>query len=257
MRPRILAAAFLLIAARVFALGVPPPPNQWFTDRAGVVDAGSAAALNQKLHDFEQQSGAQFIIYTFPSLEGEALEDFTIRCVEKWKTGQKKYDNGVVLFVFMKEHRTRFEVGYGLEATLTDAFTSDVQRNILAPRFRANDYAGGLNGAADAIIARVEKKEQPVAPYAQSGRRTTGGGGFGIDPIFILIIAVIFLIFILPMLLRGGGCSPGCGGCWPLFFLGGGGTTFGSGGFGGGGGGFGGFSGGGGGFGGGGSSGSW
>ena len=261
MRPRILAAAFFLLAARAFALDVPPTPTQWFTDTAGIVDAGTAQALNAKLHDFEQQSGAQFIIYIFPTLGGEPLEDFTIRCVEKWKVGQKKYDNGVVLFVFVRERRDRFEVGYGLEGTLTDAFTSDVERNAIAPHFRTGDYAGGLNAAADAIIGRVEKKEQPVAPYQQSGRPAGRSGGFGIDPIFILIIAVIFFLFLLPMLRSGRGCSPGCGGCWPLFFLGGGGTTFGGGGFGGGGGwgggGFGGFSGGGGGFGGGGSSGSW
>ena len=259
MRPRILAVALFLLAARAFALDVPPPPDHWFTDRAGVVNAATAQALDQKLQAFEQRSGAQFIIYIFPSLEGEALEDFTIRCVEKWKVGQKKYDNGVELFVFMKEHRNRFEVGYGLEPTLTDAFTSDVQRNIIAPAFQKGDYAGGLNAATDAITQRVEAKEKPVAPNQPSGRQARGGG-VGIDPIFILIIAVIFFIFILPMLRRGGG---GCGGCWPLFFLGGGGgTTFGGGGFGGGGfggGGFGGggFSGGGGGFGGGGSSGSW
>jgi len=233
MRPRILAVVLFLLAARLSALDVPPPPDRWFTDRAGIVDAGTAAALDQKLQAFEQRSGAQFIIYIFPSLEGEALEDFTIRCVEKWKVGQKKYDNGVVLFVFMKERRNRFEVGYGLEATLTDAFTSDVWRNIIAPAFQKGDYAGGLNAAADAIIARVEKKEQPVPPNRPAGRQGRSGG-YGIDPIFIIIIAVIFFLFILPMLRRGGGFSTGgCGGCWPLFFLGGGGgTTFGGGGFG-------------------------
>src|SRR5689334_9151094 len=109
--------ALFLFAARAFALDVPPPPAQWFTDAANVVDSSQASALNDKLRNFEQTSGAQFIIYVFPTLGNEALEDFTIRCAEKWKVGNKKYDNGLILFVFIQERKIRLEVGYGLEGT--------------------------------------------------------------------------------------------------------------------------------------------
>jgi uncharacterized protein len=245
------ASVFLtLIAYSAIALTVPPSPTQWFTDSASLASPSEAEALNQKLKAFEERSGAQFIIYTFPSLEEEALEDFTIRCAERWKAGQKKYDNGLILFVFAKERKIRIEVGYGLEGTLTDAFTSDVIRNDIAPRFRTGDYAGGLNAAADHLIARVENKEAPV-PVSRRARRS--GRPSGIDPVFLFFIVMIFLFFVLPVLRRGGGC----GGCIPLFLpWGGSGITFGGGGGGWGGGG-GGFSGGGGGFGGGGSSGGW
>ena len=256
MRPiRFIALlAILTIASSGFALDVPPAPRQWFTDAAGIVTPDQAAALNDKLHNFEQTSGAQFIIYVFPTLGDEALEDFTIRCAEKWKVGQKKYDNGAILFLFMKERKIRFEVGYGLEPTLTDAFTTRVRTQELAPRLAKGDYAGGLNAAADAIIAKVTKNEAPVAPLNPSGSTAQHDEGF--NPQLIIFLVFIFFFFILPMLTRGrrGG---GCGGCIPLFIpFGGGGTTFGGGGGGWGGGG-GGFSGGGGGFGGGGSSGGW
>jgi uncharacterized protein len=249
--------ALLNVAGSAFALDVPPTPRQWFTDSAGIVTSDQASALNDKLRNFEQQSGAQFIIYTFPSLEGEALEDFTIRCAEKWKVGQKKYDNGVILFLFMKERKIRFEVGYGLEPTLTDAFTTRVRTLELAPRLAKGDYAGGLNAAADAIIAKVTKNEEPVAPLQPAGSRQAAGKDEGFNPQLIIFLVFIFFVFILPMLTRGRRRS-GCGGCIPIFLpfggFGGGGTTFGGGGGWGGGGGF---SGGGGGFGGGGSSGGW
>jgi uncharacterized protein len=249
--------AILVVAGSAFALDVPPPPRQWFTDGAGIVTSEQAAALNEKLHNFEQQSGAQFIIYTFPTLGGEALEDFTIRCAEKWKVGQKKYDNGVILFLFMKERKIRFEVGYGLEPTLTDAFTTRVRTQELAPRLAKGDYFGGLNAAADAIIAKVTKNEEPVAPLNPSGSRSgqAARSGGGIDPQMIIFLLFIFFVFVLPMLFGGRRRRGGCGGCIPIFL------PFGGGGFGGGGitfgGGGGGFSGGGGGFGGGGSSGGW
>ncbi len=260
-----LLAAYALIlslaASVVLALDVPPPPRQWYTDAANLLDSSQSAALNEKLREFEQQSGAQFIIYAFPSLEGEALEDFTIRCAEKWKVGNKKYDNGLILFVFVKERKLRVEVGYGLEGTVTDAFSSDVIRNYIAPQFKRGDYAGGLNAGADAIIAKIRGGEAPVPPTSpgatgQPARAAGGGGGLPCSPLFFLL-AVIFFLVVVPAILMPNR-RHGCGGCLlPFFLWPSGGSTFGGGGWGGGGGGFGGFSGGGGSFGGGGASGGW
>ncbi|HEY2323521.1 MAG TPA: TPM domain-containing protein [Thermoanaerobaculia bacterium] len=265
MRPFRFAAALLLLAtlaAPALAKEPPPAPTQWFTDEASLVPASDAAALNEKLRAFEQSSGAQVIVYVFKSLDGDPLEDFTIRCAEKWKVGNKKYDNGLILFVFVQERKARVEVGYGLEGAVTDAFSSDVLRNDLTPHFRQGDYAGGLNAATDALMAKI-RGEEPARPPVNGGASSSQHGPSnrsGTFPPVIILFIIVFALFILPRLFLPRG--PGCGGCfWPMFFLGGGGrgTTFGGGGFGGGGfgGGGGGFSGGGGGFGGGGASGGW
>lgn len=254
-RSALLLLAVLVLAAGAAALDVPPPPSQWFTDRAGLVSSADAEALNSKLRAFEQETGAQFIIYVFPSLENEAVEDFTIRAVERWKVGQKKYDNGLVLFVFVKEQVLRIEVGYGLEGTITDAFSSRVMRQHIAPHFQRGAWAAGLNAGADALMAAIRKGEAPVEPLNQpgsSGQQQPAGVG----SVLFMIIVFVIIFFVLPSLARG----RGCGGCLPLFFfpMGGGGITLGGrgGGFGGGFGG-GGFGGGGGGFGGGGATGGW
>lgn len=249
MRARLLAV-LLFLAAPLFALDVPPPPTQWFTDTANVVDAATADALNQKLRSFEQTSGAQFIIYIFPTVGGESIEDFTIRCAERWKAGNKKYDNGLILFIFVAERKARIEVGYGLEPTITDAFSSDVIRNDLAPHLRNDDWAGGLNAAADHLMSRIATKEKPVPPSSQPLQPNR------IDIIALVVLFLIFLFVVLPIL-RSGGCG-GCSGCaLPFFFWPGGGGGFTMGGGGGGWGGGGGFSGGGGSFGGGGATGGW
>ncbi len=254
-RSSLVAVCFALLAAatRLFALDVPPPPNTYYTDKAALLDQAAAEALNAKLASFEQASGAQFIIYVFPALDNEALEDFTIRCAERWKVGNKKYDNGLVLFVFIKERKLRIEVGYGLEPTITDAFASRIIREYIAPHFKQADYAGGLNAGADALIAEVQHKEPPVPPV-QPRSAPSGSAQAGSLATLLLVIFVIILIASLVTRSR-----PGCSGCfWPLLFMGGGSRTFGGGGWsGGGGGGFGGFSGGGGSFGGGGASGGW
>lgn len=261
LRAAAIATLVCFATLRATALEIPPPPDRWFTDRAGVVSPTEGDLLNAKLRQFEDSTGAQFIIYVFPSLDGESLEDFTIRTVERWKVGQKKYDNGLVLFVFIEDKKVRVEVGYGLEGTMTDAFSSRVIRNELAPAFAQGQYGQGLNRAADAIMAQIRTGEAPVEPLDRRGAGAPGGGeDIGILPVLFILFLVFFVI--VPMLSRGGRRG-GCNGCLFLpFMFPGGGVTFGGGGFGGGfgGGGFGGgggFSGGGGGFGGGGASGGW
>ncbi len=254
LHPSSFLLAVAIFASTALALDVPPPPTTYVTDKGGILDQNAAQALNEKLAAFEQRSGAQFIIYIFPTLDGEALEDFTIRCAERWKVGNKKYDNGLILFVFVKERKIRIETGYGLEPTITDAFASRVIREFIAPHFRQGDYAGGLNAAADALIAQIEHKQAPVAPVQPRGRPASANAPCG--SLIALLIFIFIIIAVASIISRS---VPGCGGCfWPLLFLGGGGgRTYGGGGWGGGGGGWSGFSGGGGSFGGGGASGGW
>jgi uncharacterized protein len=265
---RALRVALLLcaLASSAFALDVPPQPTNWFTDAAGVVNGSDADALNAKLDAIEKQAGVRFIVYVFPTLGDEALEDYTIRCAEQWKVWRSRRDDkGLLLTVFVKEHKIRFEVSYPLEPTITDAVSSDIIRNTIAPHFKQNDYAGGLNAAVDAVGAKLGMKGV-VAPQPQPqqqpqrGRSDNTGANSDTFGCFIAI-AIICMFFIFPLLAR----RRGCGGCiWPMFLLGGSGRgiTFGGGGggggFGGGGGGFGGGGfGGGGSFGGGGASGGW
>jgi len=251
-RSSFIIALLVALATRAFALDVPPQPTNWFTDAAGVVDAGAAAALNSKLESFEKQSGVRFMVYVFPTLGDEEPAAYTIRCAEQWKIWRAKEDKGLIVAVFVQEHKIRIETSYAVEDTITDAFSSDVIRNTIAPHFRSNDYAGGLNAGIDALGSKLGVKgiavEQPrPQPRPAADRTGANSDSFGC---FIAIV-IIFVFFILPILTRrrgGGGCF------WPLLFLGGGnGITFGGGGGGGGfgGGGGGGF--GGGGFGGGGS----
>jgi uncharacterized protein len=250
------AAATFLVAALffsgvLFAQEPPPAPTQWVTDSAGILSDGDRSALNAKLRAFEERSGAQFIVYIYPSVPGGSLEDFTIRAATKWRAGQKKYDNGLILFVFPEDKDLRIEVGYGLEGTITDSFSSRVIRNLIVPEFQRGDFAAGINAGADALIAQIEGKE-PAVPVAPARGREEGQS---LSPGMLLFLLILFFVIIPAITGRRGAC------CWlPFIPMGGGGTTFRHGGFGGGGfggGGFGGWSGGGGGFGGGGASGSW
>ncbi|HVR44826.1 MAG TPA: TPM domain-containing protein [Thermoanaerobaculia bacterium] len=252
---QIALAAFIFAAASVRGLEVPPPPTRWVTDRAGVLDPAELDRLDARLRGLEERTGAQVIVYILPSLEGDSLEDFSIRAAERWKVGQRKYDNGLILFVFPEDRLVRIEVGYGLEDTVTDAISSRIIRQELVPAFRRGEFGEGLDRATERLIALIERGEEPT-PAA-----TGPAGGIRVPFWVFLLIPLLFIFVLGPLSSRG--ALRGClwPACW-LPFLGGGATWggrhgggFGGGGFGGGG--FGGFSGGGGGFGGGGASGSW
>ncbi len=240
---RALARACLLVAASAAALEVPPAPTAWVTDRAGVLAPGDAARLDDRLRGLEQRTGHQVIAVLFPSLEGESLEDFTIRSAEAWKVGRKGIDDGLIFFAFIRDRRMRLEVGYGLEEKVPDAIASRLLAEQVKPAFGRGDYAGGIDALASSL-ERVFAGEPLPPPPRRDGRAV---------PIGQLILLVVILLLLQG--LGGRGRRGRRSGIW----WGGGGGGWGSSGGGSswGGGGFGGFSGGGGSFGGGGSSGSW
>ena len=249
------AAAAPALAQRSIEEQLPPKPERYITDRAGILPSDRADALNRKLEQFERDTSNQVLVWIDRKIpEGFVLEDFTVRAFQKWKVGQADKDNGAVLFVFSDDHKLRIEVGYGLEGVLPDITAKRIIDDEIVPRFRADDYPGGIEAGTDAMIAATKGEYKGTgATVDERSRRRTGLPISGCAvPLFFLFIFVI-----LPMLARrqrrlwrtygGSGWWTGGGG------FGG----FGGGGWSGGGGGGGGFSGGGGSSGGGGASGSW
>ena len=281
------AAIILFQCLGALALDVPKLQGR-VNDLAGILTRDQLASLDAKLQSFEASDSTQIVVLIVPSLEGDPIEDYSIRVAEAWRIGQKGLDNGAILLVSLRERRLRIEVGYGLEEKLTDARTGQIIRNEIVPRFQQSDFYGGIDAGVDAMIQSVrgiyQSAPETARPPRSSGRflnwiivllfpllwilSATGkwgggilGAGVGVLLPYTLIGHSLMLLLIggavgsllgvfLGALVRAGAQSGrGPGGFGGPFFGGGG---FGGGGFGGGG-----FSGGGGGFGGGGSSGRW
>ena len=231
---------FLFLAVpRLSALEVPRRAEGYVTDRAGIMSSTVRANLEEALRAYEDKTSNQVVVVTFPSLEGNSLEDFSVRLAEAWKVGQKGRDNGVIFLVFKNDRKMRIEVGYGLEGVLTDALAGQIIRDVVVPYFRTGDYSGGIVAGTDAIMKATQGEYKGTPRNA----RSSDGGK-------ILLLFGIFFLFhfwVRATSSRIGRQGGRYGGFFPM------GGGFGSGsGFGGGG-----FSGGGGGFGGGGASGGW
>src|SRR5262249_34191838 len=147
---RVICFLLLFFAAPALAIDAPPLKGR-VNDYAGLLPRDREAALEQKLAQFENTTGHQIAVLTIPSLEGEDIEGFGIKVADKWKIGQKGFDNGAILIIAPKDRRLRIEVGYGLEGVLPDAIANRIIQEIIVPRFKAGDYPGGIEAGVDAI----------------------------------------------------------------------------------------------------------
>jgi uncharacterized protein len=177
---------FALLSIPAFALEVPEKPEGRVTDLTRTLSQDEIAALEQKLSAFEQETTNQIAVLLIPSLEGDSLEDYSIRLAEKWKIGQKGKNNGIILLVVKKERRLRIEVGYGLEGAVPDALAGSIIRNENAPRFKAGQFYRGIDAGITAIMAAT--KGEYKAP-AKRERRARAIPWFPLLP-FVLIFGI-------------------------------------------------------------------
>ncbi len=176
MRRRALAGLVLALALGAPALAREVPfLSGRVVDEAGILHGEVHQRLEQKLAAIESQTTDQVAVLTIPSLEGESLEDYSLRVASTWKLGQKGKDNGVLLLVATQDRKMRIEVGYGLEPKLTDALCGQILDNLLRPKFRAGDYDGGIEAGVDAIasvlgghaeaVPKSAPRERPPLPF--------------------------------------------------------------------------------------------
>jgi uncharacterized protein len=232
---------------------IPPKPDRYFNDYAGVVSKSAALRFNEELAQFERETSDQIVVAIFPKMQSDSdIADYTQRVSQAWGVGQKERRNGLVLFVFVQDRKMFIQVGYGLEGALPDITAFDITEYRMKPLFRNGDYEGGLATGIDSIFKAI-RGEYKGSGNTVAERNRRGGGA----PSFLFFIIFLIALIVISRIMRrlgGYGYSSGRGG--PIFFPGGGGGGGWSSG-GGGGGGFSGFSGGGGSFGGGGAGSSW
>jgi uncharacterized protein len=244
--------AFLVLALPAAAAPKFPTLTGRVVDDAHVLSQQTKGDLDQKLAALEAKTSRQLVVVTIASLQGYDIADYGYQLGRAWGIGQAKLNNGVLLIVAPNEHRVRIEVGYGLEPIITDALSEVIIQQAVLPKFRANDFNGGVEAGVDALVQQLSldpsQAEAKAAAAAQQAQNEDKGSG--ISPLSILVI-ILFIAIAFGRIFRGFGFLP-------FLFMGGlGGRGYGGGGFGGGGFGGGGFGGGGGSFGGGGASGSW
>ncbi len=201
---------YFLLSSPLFALQIPSRPEGYVSDYAQMLSPSTRASLEEKLRRFEEETSNQVVVVTFPSLEGEVLEDFSIRLAEKWKIGQKGKDNGVILLIFKNDRKARIEVGYGLEGALPDATCKLIIENEIVPRFRQGKFDEGIKKAVEATLAAT-KGESVSEPRQKADENVW-------DIVKILLL-LSFLALVHPVILLILAGTSTLLGLWAAIFL--------------------------------------
>jgi uncharacterized protein len=183
-------AAVAILLASVAALGAPtfPALTGQIVDNANILSAEDRAAIDAELKALEAKSTDQLVVVTVPSLDGYEIEDYGYQLGRHWGIGQKDKNNGVLLIVAPNDRKVRIEVGYGLEGTLTDLVSRFIIDNSILPRFRANDFAGGITRGVDDITQVLTGDAEEWKQRAAKRPDQT--------PDWASILLIIFIIFI-------------------------------------------------------------
>ena len=215
-------------------------------DFANVIDAESEASIDKMSRALQAASGDVVVVATVPDIDGYGTaREYATKLFENngKGIGEKGKDNGLLILLALKERRVEVEVGYDLEQWITDGFSGETSRLVMAPHFREGNYGAGLVAGTSRIISRIAQRRGVTLQEVPVAREPEQGGG---TPIPFTVILLIFFALMMIGRMRGpprrglrrwgrGGWSGWSSGVGPF-----GGGGFGGGGFGGGGGGFGG-----------------
>ena len=188
------AIAVLLAALcchTVFALEVPQLKGR-VNDYAGMLSNGNISQINSVLAELEKTDSTQIAVLTIPSLQGDNLEGFSLKVVEKWQIGKKGLDNGALLLISRDDRKLRIEVGYGLEGSLTDMVSGQIIRNVITPYFRSGDFDRGVSEGINAMIAAVRGEYKAPPVHQASGKQDLGG----------LVTTLFFVLFFFGSMFR-------------------------------------------------------
>jgi uncharacterized protein len=188
VRASLLALMLCWTFAALADVAVPPLTGR-VVDRTATLGSSDIASLDRTLKDFETRKGSQIAVLIVPSTQPETIEQYSIRVAEAWKIGRKKIDDGAILVVAKDDRKLRIEVGYGLEGVLTDVTAKRIIDEVITPKFRSGDFAGGIADGVGRILRVVDGEPLPAPAKPQQNSALSGD----IDPFNpFLIVAVIF-----------------------------------------------------------------
>lgn len=167
-----------------------PPLTAHVMDGTGTLTEAQKAALEAKLTAFEQSRGAQVVMLMVPTTQPEDIAAYAQRIGDSWKIGRKSIGDGLLLVVAKNDRTVRIETTKALEGAIPDLAASQIIETAITPRFKQGDFAGGLDAAADQIMALITGEKLP-APAQGNGGRRAGSGGFDWTNLAIFLFVAV------------------------------------------------------------------
>ncbi len=167
MKKLMMFIAFVLLFITLVG-AVEYKPVNYVSDYAEIIDAELEGKINALAEEIERNTTVEVAVLTVPSLEGRDVDGFAVEVFEKWGVGKKDVSNGLLIVVAPNEREYRIEVGYGLEAVITDAMAGRIGRGNFVENFRAGKYGEGIYSAVQDVNGIVKNEHEVVSKYSKS-----------------------------------------------------------------------------------------
>jgi len=195
----------MLLLPTASAVSYPQLHGNVVTDNANIIDQSYEEKITQLAQEIEKESTVEIVVVTIESLEGESMEMYAVELFKKAGIGKKDKDNGLLILVAKEEREAEFEVGYGLEGTVTDSMKVNIGERIIVPNFRNGDYGKGIYESMLVVQELLKGNQEVISQYGTKqggGSPEQSGGGseeFAILFIILLVLIVGFIVFIAIM----------------------------------------------------------
>ena len=182
--PLLLVAALASSAAPSF-----PELTGRVVDSASLLPAETKQSVEKTLREYEKQTSNQVVVVTIPSLNGYSIEDYGYQLGRHWGIGWADKNNGVLLIIAKNDRKIRIEVGYGLEAVVTDAIAANIIQTVISPEFKKGRYSLGVEKGVNAILlsAKGEYVAKPTGFFSDEEKSYST----------LIFFGLVFYIFIV------------------------------------------------------------
>ena len=207
------------------AFQVPRNPGDDFAfDSTATLSEGTRHTIRETNRQIAS-TGAQVVVAMIPTLGDDSIEEAALDIFRTWGIGSRDKDNGILLLIAKEDRKLRIEVGYGLEGAIPDSTADRIIRNIIAPRFREDDFDGGVLDGFNAIMTLIAEEyglEISAEGYVPQELPDNGGSQSSDDDMFHTLMVIVVIFVVLAILSRrlpsggGGGFFGGTrsGGGW-------------------------------------------
>ncbi len=221
----LLTAVLLVLLPLCMAFQVPRNPGDDFAfDSTATLSEGTRHTIRETNRQIAS-TGAQVVVAMIPTLGNDSIEEAALDIFRTWGIGSRDKDNGILLLIAKEDRKLRIEVGYGLEGAIPDSTADRIIRNIIAPRFREDDFDGGVLDGFNAIMTLIAEEyglEISAEGYVPQELPDDGGSQSSDDDMFHTLMVIVVIFVVLAILSRrlpsggGGGFFGGTrsGGGW-------------------------------------------
>lgn len=222
----------LILGVVMFALPAAafPAITAPVNDYAGVLQPYEVERIAARIRDHQTRTTNQIALLVVRNLEGLPIEDYTLRVAREWGGGQRGIDNGILVVFALDQHRSRIEVGPGLQGSVPDSVATAILHSV-HPQLRAAAYGDAFYTTVDTLVLRTGGVPGTYRPAARVTAPADSGLSDGM--ILLIILGAVLLIALVVYLIRrsdrrssgyyGGGYSSGYSSNSTFVYLGGGG----------------------------------